>query len=121
MDSVPATTTEDIERFTVAEALRLEKIDDIKANENNINRILEYAKAQGAKDKISLLAEIASLRNRLGNPTVGEMSAWAYLAMERNIVAQERAKLDAKENELKGTLEKLETPKSKRNEKGQFV
>lgn len=111
------TTTDDMERMNVAKALNLTDLDEIRDNEQHLTRLIEYAKGNGATDKITLLAEIAALRNRLGTPTIGEMAAWIYLENERKGIETRKQALEAEENKVNDTLRKFE----KRDGKGRFL
>lgn len=77
------TTVDDIDRLMVARALRMDNVDEMKKHERRIDKILLWAKDKGATSEVDLLSELAQLRNKMGNPTIYDISVYIGLENQR--------------------------------------
>jgi hypothetical protein len=62
--------------------------EDEKRHQSQIERIVQWAKAKGAKDDADAMWSIKQLANRVGSPKIGNnwvqhLGQYAYLDMER--------------------------------------
>lgn len=92
---------DEFNRNAVARLLNLDNLNDIKKNQDRIQRLIDWAQAKGAKDMQEILWNIKQLQNRSGSPSLGSdwpkhLSQIAYLEMER-------MKLDKDINDLTST------------------
>lgn len=117
MDDTLSTTPSDLDRLAVGRSLQIEDFSDMEKHQNRLDRIIEWAQMKGAKDTTGYLAELASLRNRIGNPSIYDLSAYLQVEMEDMQLKQQRKTLDEKEAKTQATLRKFE----KRDDKGRFL
>lgn len=79
---------DDITTTQVARALGLERHADIKKYQDQIKRLIDWAKEKGSKDDTDIVWSIKQLGNKVGSPKLGNnwaqhLSQYAYLEMER--------------------------------------
>lgn len=87
---------DDIDRLTIARALRIENLSEMKEHQRRFDKILKWAHEKGAKSEVDLLGEISSLRNRLGNPTIYDISVYVGLELEKMALMKHQAEVDSK-------------------------
>lgn len=84
----------EINHIAVKQVLELER-DDPKYNED-IDRLVRWAKSNGAKDYTEIKWAIRDLQMRLGTPTFGDhikhLSRFAYLDLEEKRIKSEKEK-----------------------------
>jgi hypothetical protein len=79
---------DDFERNAVARALGFDSFKEIRKNQDQIKRLIDWAHAKGAKDYIDVQKSIQELANRVGSPHLGNnwaqhLAQYAYLDMEK--------------------------------------
>lgn len=74
---------QEAEIHAIAHSLGVDKMSDIKAHQDRLRRVHEWATLRGAKSLTDIVAEIQSLRNRVGNPNIYNLSVYAGLELER--------------------------------------
>lgn len=75
-------------RDSVARNLGLKDYAETKKYQHQIERLIQWAEAKGAKDNTDILYSIKQLANRVGSPKLGNnwaqhLSQYAFLEMER--------------------------------------
>lgn len=98
---VPPTMPDDIDRLTIARALRIENLSEMKDHQRRFDKILQWAHEKGAKSEVDLLGEISSLRNRLGNPTIYDISVYVGLELEKMALTKQQQEVDSKMGKFK--------------------
>jgi hypothetical protein len=93
-DKVDPIEDDSLEQLAVARSLRIEKLDDIKVHRNRLQRIVEWAKAQGAKTQVDIAAEVNGLKNRLGNPSIYDVSAYVILDGDKQDIEKKLKKFE---------------------------
>lgn len=78
----------ELERLALARSLGLENLRDISRYHNQLDRIVEWAKAKGAVSREDVVWQVRQLMTRVGGPSLGNnwaqhLSQYAYLEMER--------------------------------------
>jgi hypothetical protein len=104
---------DEFNRNAVARALNLKDYGEIKKNQDQIKRLIEWAKVKGAKDYTDITNSIKELANRVGSPKLGNnwaqhLSQYAYLEMER-------MKIDEQLREMEPHSVKLAEEREKEN------
>lgn len=79
---------DDFERTAVARALNIDGFGDMKKYQDQIKRLIDWARSKGAKDTTDVVWNVKQLANRVGSPKIGNnwaqhLSAYAYLEMEK--------------------------------------
>lgn len=77
-----------LERSLIAKAVGIEDETGKRKFQDQIGRLIEYARSKGAKSANDMVFEVKKLANRVGTP-IGDhlarhLSTYAYLEMERN-------------------------------------
>lgn len=74
----------DFERSEIAHVFNIESKDGLKKHAERIDRMMEWARLKGAKDKYGIIAEINNLKSRIGGfRTLYDYSTYVYWEMER--------------------------------------
>ena len=86
-------------KVQIARALGLEKLEDVKKYQHQIERLTEWGKAKGAKDMEDLIWQVKQLANRIGGPRFGELNVrnlatYAYLELERMKIDQQLKEME---------------------------
>jgi len=79
---------DELTRDQVGKALGLKNFPEIKKNQDQIKRLIDWAYAKGAKDTTDVVWNIKQLANRIGSPKLGNnwpqhLATYAYLEMQR--------------------------------------
>lgn len=79
----PEAITEE-ERISVSKALGLDKISDFKQYQDQIFRIIEWAKSDGSSRISDILARINEMQNQVGNSkSIYNLSVYAGMQLEQ--------------------------------------
>jgi len=75
-------------KLAVGKALGITDLGKIDDNQHQIERLIEWANARGAKDDADVVWSVRQLANRVGAPGIGNnwaqhLSTYAYLEMEK--------------------------------------
>lgn len=87
-------------RNAIARELGLKDYGETKKYQHQIERLIQWAEAKGAKDNTDVIYSIKELAGRIGSPTIGNnwaqhLSTYAYLEMERLKIDQQMEELKA--------------------------
>lgn len=74
---------EEAELHAIAHSLGIDKMSEMKRFQDQLGRVYEWAKLRGASSLTEMVTEINSLRNRVGNPNIYNLSVYAGLELER--------------------------------------
>lgn len=96
----PAPADNQMLRDAVGRALGLNNFNDIKANQDQLTRLIEWAQAKGAKNPEEYIWNIKELGNRIGASRLGEswarhLSVYAGLELQRLQLDKELRKMEA--------------------------
>lgn len=84
----------DLDRLEVARRLGMEKLDTIKKHERRLDRLITWAKEKGAKDQLSVLAEISGLRRIAGrSASIYDLSLYAQMDSEKSAIQKNMDKI----------------------------
>lgn len=103
--------------MAIGRSLGIDDIVDMERHQSKLDKVIEWAKLRGAESTDDYIAELAGLRNRIGNPTIFDLNVYLSIEMERMQTAEAKQMLDEKEKKLDGKLRKFE----KRDEKGRYL
>ena len=72
----------------VGQELGLKNLGEVKANQNSVERIMEWAREKGAATDAEIVTFIKELAGRVGSPTIGSnwakhLSTYAYLELDK--------------------------------------
>jgi hypothetical protein len=103
---------DEITRDQVGKALGLKDFAEVKKNQDQIKRLIDWAQAKGAKDTTDVVWSVKQLANRVGAPHIGNnwaqhLAQYAYLEMERMNIDKQLSELGPK----------MENPKIEKGEK----
>lgn len=79
----------ELEKIYLARNLGMENFDDMKKYQDQLERLIAWAREKGATSREDIAWQVKSLAGRVGGPQFGNnivqhLSQWAYLEMERN-------------------------------------
>ena len=117
MDQVPVTQPIELDRLAVGRSLGIEDIQDMERHQNRIDKIIDWAKMKGATSQDDYVIELNHLRNKIGSPTIFDLSVYINLEMEHLQEEAALKDLQAKHDAREGKLKKFE----KRDDKGRFL
>ena len=96
-DNDLAPTSDYLERAYVAKTIGIEDETGKKKFQDQIGRLIEYARHKGASNADEMTIEIKRLMNRVGTPIgihlARHLSTYAYLEMERDRLDQQLQEL----------------------------
>jgi hypothetical protein len=103
---------DELTRDEVAKVLDLKNFGEIRKNNLNLKRLMDWAVAKGAKDRLDIVWAVKQLANRVGAPKIGNnwpqhLAQYAYLEMER-------MKLEGQLKEMEGSIKAV--PEEKKTE-----
>lgn len=84
----PVIENDDSEKLYLANSLGIKNLDEIRKNDLQIQRLVDWAKAKGATTREDIAWSIRQLAARVGTPAIGDgnikhLSVYAYLELER--------------------------------------
>lgn len=85
---------EEAELHAIAHSLGVDKLSEMKAHQDRLKRVYEWATLRGAKSLTDIVAEIQSLRSRVGSPNIYNLSVYAGLELERMTLDQKMRKFE---------------------------
>lgn len=78
-----ASDLSETDRIQLARSLGIEDFTELKKHAEKFNRLIEWAKLNGAKDTIDIIGQVKQLGNRIGDRSLVNLATYAYLEMER--------------------------------------
>lgn len=77
------TDIDKLDKIGLAKSLGLENFKEIDKYDEQLQRIINWAKTQGAKDQIDVLGLVKGLTTRLGDRSIRNLSTYVYLESQR--------------------------------------
>lgn len=93
---VPDTIVQEAEMHALGHVLGLERQSDLKQYQDQTKRIMDWAKAKGAASLTDIVAEVNSLRSRVGGKDVLSLAVYAGLELERMSLEAKMQKMEAR-------------------------
>lgn len=123
MTDIPVTgeDVKSLDRLAIGRSLKIEDIEDMERHQNRLDRILDWSKMKGGQTRDDHIANLAELRNRIGNPSVFDLTVYIDLEMEHMGKMKMKEEIEKGIQDSESRLKKFEVPKVSRNEKGQFT
>lgn len=85
-----------LDRLQIARALRLDSLKDMEKHAHRLDKLAAWARSKGAKNEVDVTAEIASLRNRLGSPTIHDLLVYISLQSEQEELLERAGEVSKK-------------------------
>jgi len=97
----PAPEVDELVKLHLARSVGLERQSDIVKYQDQIDRLMEWAREKGAKNKEEMVWQVRQLANRIGGPTIGtnwvrHLANYAYLEMEKLKIDKQLQELEGK-------------------------
>jgi hypothetical protein len=87
---------DEAETHALAHSLGLENQSDIQKYQDQIGRIMEWAKLKGAQSLSDIIVEVKGLQNRVGDKNIFNVAVYAGLELERLRIDQKLRKMESR-------------------------
>ncbi len=94
----PADPNED--RIAVSKAMNIDTFSGMEEHQGRIDRIVEWAKASGAKTSEEVVMRLNHLKNTMGRPSIHDVSVHISIAMDRIRKEQEEKRPRGKDGKF---------------------